>query len=386
MNKNNFLHTIKKDKIYTIVLLISLISLLRSLFLPLQADELTYLKIAENILNGKYFLNEHPSTITPVIPFILALFHTPFYPTIGFVLFKCLNITLTFFGFRFVYLFLKNQNIDLRINMAIIMLTIVNTNSVAWFSTLYPEAILFFSFWGFVYYYAKEMSIANFKKMFFFFILLFMARYLYAVLGLPVLYYYYRCLKNDKPNYFNLKKIIGYSFLYLIPVLFWFKYVYMIELNQITDISYFRRFQTESGFLSNIKYGLGIGIHPEVGKVNGIPAFITLFVPITGLRNYILSILLIFLFLIGYFKTKKSLGLKLLLSSTILVMLGLIFAGTGFSRYWLILLPSFYLGYYLLLNSFKLPNEWFVKIAKFVSIIYVINELRLDYLIFNKYL
>jgi hypothetical protein len=158
----------------------------------------------------------------------------------------------------------------------------------------------------------------------------------------------------------------------------------MIELNQVTEISYFGRFKTENSFISNIKYGLGFGIHPEVSKVNGIPAFVTLFVPITGLRNYIISIMLIIFFLIGYFITKKSLGLKLLLSSTLLIMAGLIFAGTGFSRYWLILLPSFYLGYYLLFNKLKLPNDWFVIISKALCIVYAINELRIDYLILNK--
>lgn len=386
MEKIKFLQALKADKVFAIILLLSLISALRSLIIPLQGDELTYNKIAENILKGKYYLHEYPSIVTPIIPFFIALFHTSFSPTIGFVLLKCFNILLTALGFRFLYLFLDEQNLDKRINLSIITLTVVNTNSIAWFSSLYPEAILFFSFWGFIYYFSKEVSVENFKKMFFFFLLLSMSRYLYAILGLVVLFYYYRFLNRKTVNSAEIKQIIFYSILFMIPVLLWFKYVYGIEQNQLSEISYFRRFQNENSFLSNIKYGLGIGIHPEVSKVNGIPAFISLFVPITGIRNYLISVFLILLFIIGYIKTKKSLGVNLLFICTSLVMLGLVFAGTGFSRYWLILLPSFYLGYYFLFNRFNLSDDWFIKLSKIISIVYILNELRLDYMIFDKYL
>lgn len=385
MEKIKLLQAFKNDKIFAVILLLSLISAFRSLIIPLQGDEITYFKIAENILKGKYYLHEYPSTVTPVIPFFIALFHTSFSPVIGIILLKCFNLLFTALGFRFLYLFLKNQNIDVRIILSIIILTAVNTNSIAWFSSLYPEAILFLSFWGFIYYFSLELSVENFKKMFFFLLLLSMTRYLYLILGLTVLFYYYSCLQNKSAYKIEIKQIAFYSFLFLIPVVVWFKYVFSIEQQQLSEISYFNRFQNDNSFLSNIKYGLGLGIHPEVSKVNGIPAFISLFIPITGLRNYLVSIFLILLFLIGYIKTKKSLGINLLFSCTVLVMLGLVFAGTGFSRYWLILLPSFYIGYYFLFNSFNFKDDWFVRISKFISIVYVINELRIDYMIFNKY-
>ena len=179
--------------------------------------------------------------------------------------------------------------------------------------------------------------------------------------------------------------MVLYSVIYLTPFLLWIKYVYHIEANQLSKLSYFTRFEHENPLLYNIKCGLGLVKADEVNKINGVPAFISLFVPITGLRNYVMSIILLVTFILGYVRVKKTIGVKLLLFSIVMVMLGFVFAGTGFSRYWLMLLPGFYLGFYFLFKSFKLKDEWFILGAKVVSVIYVINELRLDYLIFNKY-
>jgi len=386
MENNNLLKFIKKDYLLLVLLILSIISLLRSLIIPLQADELTYFKIGEQILNGKYYLQEYPSTVTPIIPFLFAFFYTSFYPAIGFGLMKCFSMLLAFFGFRFLCLFLKEQNLNTPIILSILLLTLTNTNSITWFSSLYPESILFFSFWGFVYYYSKEINVSNFKKLFFFFLLLTMTRYLYVVLGLAILFYYYRCFKMQTLTNRQRKRMTFYTLIFSLPVLFWFKYVYQIEQSNLSEISYFDRFKEDSRFLVNIKSGLGLLKHPEVSRINGIPAFVSLFVPITGLRSFISSILLIGLFLFGYLKTSKTKGIQLIFYSTILVMLGLIFAGTGFSRYWLILLPCFYLGYYYVFKSFRFSDELFLKTAKVIAIIYVINEIRLDYLILGKYL
>jgi hypothetical protein len=170
-----------------------------------------------------------------------------------------------------------------------------------------------------------------------------------------------------------------------LPLIFWFKYVYNIEQNNLSEISYFNRFKTENQLLYNIKSGLGIIKHSEVNRVNGIPAFISLFIPITGLRDYVTSIILILAFIYGYIRKNNSLGIKILLTAILLTMLGLIFAGTGFSRYWLILLPSFLLGYYFLVQKLNIKDKWFVYVSQIVCFIYIVNEIRIDFLILNKY-
>ena len=65
-------------------------------------------------------------------------------------------------------------------------------------------------------------------------------------------------------------------------------------------------------------------------------------------------------------------------------MLGLIVAGTGFSRYWLVFLPGYWLGFYFCFNHLKIEDNYFEKLSLLLAVIYVINELRLDYLIVSK--
>jgi len=382
MKQPTFIQVLKKDKFLILILILSVFSLLRGLYMPLIADETSYLNISQNILEGKYFLKEYPTTFPPVIPFLLALFSTPFYQTLGIILLKSFFMLLTALGFRFLYLFLKEQQINQSVSIAIVFLTLTNPTSISWFSRLYPEAILFFSFWGFIYYFSKELSMQNLKKILLFFLLLSITRYVYGILGLLLVFYYYRNLSANKLSFGYM---LGYSILFATPFLLWLKYVYHIESNHLSNIGYFTRFQHENPFLHNIKCGLGLVKGDEVNKINGIPAFISLYVPITGLRNYVGSLVLIIAFLIGYFRVKKTLGVKVLLTAVISVMLGLIVAGTGFSRYWLVVLPGFYLGYYFLFKSFNCSDKWFIIGAKIIMTIYIINELRLDYLIFNKY-
>ena len=157
-------------------------------------------------------------------------------------------------------------------------------------------------------------------------------------------------------------------------------------MQNLSEISYFNRFKADNQFLYNIKAGLGLIQHHEVGKINGIPAFISLFIPITGFRSYLLSIGLILAFIFGYVKKVHSEGIKVLLISIVLIMTGLIFAGTGFNRYWLILLPGFFLGYYLLGTMLKVKDRWFIYASQVLCLIYIVNELRIDYLILNKHL
>lgn len=214
------------------------------------------------------------------------------------------------------------------------------------------------------------------------FLLLSMTRHLYFLLGVIVTFNFYQYyIATNKQTIFQY---IKYTFILVLPIIFWAKYVYNIEQNNLSEISYFNRFKPDNQLFYNVKAGLGLIKHDEVNRVNGIPAFISLFVPITGFRNYLLSAILIFAFIFGYFRNKRFLGINILITSILLTMLGLIIAGTGFSRYWLILLPGFLLGYYFLLSELNINDKWFIYLAQIVSFIYILNEVRLDFIILNR--
>lgn len=376
---------IKEHKVFSIIVILSLISSLRSLLMPLLADETTYYSLASNILDGRYYQKTNPSTVSPIIPFISAFFKTSAYPIIGITLHKIFHILLTVLGFRYLYLFLLKQNLKKTIVLAIVALVIVNPTGITFFGRLYPEGILMFSFWGFIYYATAEIKSKKFIKMLLFFVLLIMTRYLYAVLGVIILYNCYRYYKVSSKQ--TLLKLATYCVVFCIPVLFWAKYVYNVQHNVSSEeANYFKRFKVDDPLVYNIKCGLGLEKHHLVNKVNGIPAFASLFIPIDGFRNYIISIILIISFVMGYYKRLDKTGVKLLLIAILLPMIGLIFAGTGFSRYWLILLPGYILGYYFLISKFNIPDKWFIYASYAICFVYIINELRLDHLIINKYL
>ena len=378
----NIKRFIKEEKVFALIICLSVISSLRSLLMPLYGDELTYLKIADNILNGKYYLSNNPSTVSPIIPFIIAFFKTSSLPMLGFSINKLFHIGLTTIGFRYLYLFLRKQQINRRIIFSIIALTLVNPIGISFFSSLHPEALLFFCFWGFMYYSVSEYTNKNFIYMIALFLLLSMTRHLYFLLGVIVTFNFYQYyIATNKQTIFQY---IKYTFILVLPIIFWAKYVYNIEQNNLSEISYFNRFKPDNQLFYNVKAGLGLIKHDEVNRVNGIPAFISLFVPITGFRNYLLSAILIFAFIFGYFRNKRFLGINILITSILLTMLGLIIAGTGFSRYWLILLPGFLLGYYFLLSELNINDKWFIYLAQIVSFIYILNEVRLDFIILNR--
>ena len=367
-----------------IVIFISAISSLRSLIVPLFGDEITYFKLSENILRGQYYLTNNPSTIAPINPLVFSFFKMSSYPVLGFILNKLFNIGLVAFGFRFIFLFLNKQNLNKSIVWLILALIATNPTSVAWFSTLYPEAIAFFLFWGFIHYSTEPPKSSNLIRMLLFFLLIVLTRYVYAVLGLIVLVNYYDYLKVNFKKYRT--QLVKYSIIFLIPVLFWGKYILNVEQENLSEISYFKRFEIENPILYNIKCGLGLEKHHEVSRINGVPAFVSLFIPKIGIRNYLISILLILAFILGYILKHKNSALKKLFLSIILIMLGFLFAGTGFNRYWLILLPGFYLGYYFLWEKLNLKTTWFFYLAFSIALIYVVNDIRLDILVFNNYL
>ncbi|WP_396601581.1 hypothetical protein [Algibacter sp. R77976] len=373
-----------EEKIFVFIILISIISSLRALFIPLVADEITYNKLAENLLSGRYYLTNYPSTVTPIIPLVFAFFKIKSMPVLGFIMHKLFNLTLTIFTLRYIYLFFEKQKVDKRVVIAILALTMVNPIGIAYFSSLYPEAIVFFCFWGFIYYSTLKFSNKNLLKMLLFFLVLVLTRYVYAVLGLVVLLIYYQYLKEDRKKYSG--KIIKYSVLVFIPFLFWAKYIYNIEQSNLSEISYFKRFKVDNPLLYNIKCGLGIIKHHEVDKINGTPAFASLFVPITGFRNIIISLVMLLAFILGYILKEKTSGIKILFLSIILIMVGLVFAGTGFSRYWLVLMPGYFLGFYFLWDKLKLKTIWFIYMAQALSLIYMVNEFRLDIMILSNHL
>jgi len=379
-----FNHT--KYLIYTLFL-ISLLSSLRNLFFPLVSDELQYAAIAKSIIEkGEYSLEGIPSTFTPTLPFLIVLFYSKASPFIGFAAVKFFNLLLMVIGLRFAYLFLKKINVSPNISLIIIMLTAVNNVFVTWTSAVYPEAILFCFFWIFMFYIIDEIKSS--KQVFYFlvpFSILVITRYLYGVCFFIVGYFISDFLIKSfkKRDYKSVYKVLIYSFICILPLIIWFKYVYFVE--RVTDIeqSYFTRFKQNDIFY-NIKAGLGIVKHDEVNRINGIPAFISLFLPVTGLRNWIVSIILILAFCFGYISKWKVKEYRLIFITIILIMLGLVFAGTGFSRYWLVLLPGYWLGFYFCFDYLKIKDNYFEKISLLLAIIYVINELRLDYLIVSK--
>ncbi len=378
---------IRDNTIFWAIILLSLVSAMRSFLLPLAADEITYSQIGEELLKGKYYLRGAASTVTPIIPLLYAIFKIKSLPLLGYVLHKLFHFALAILGGRYAYLFFFQLGLSKKIILALLALVAANPIAVAWFANLYPEAILFFSFWGFIYYSVSPKQISNIPKILAFFVILVLTRYLYAVLGVILVSVFIGYLKTDYKKYRLV--LFKYCIVFALPIFLWGKYMFNVEYGTQDKprISYFKRFQsTDSPILYNLKCGLGLEKHHEVDKINGIPAFASLFIPITGFRNYLISVILILAFVYGLLLHVKLKEIKILLIATLLPMLGLMFAGTGFSRYWLILLPSFCLGYYYLFKRLNFKEIYFVRIVQIVAFVYIVNEFRLDVLVLSKIL
>ena len=93
--------------------------------------------------------------------------------------------------------------------------------------------------------------------------------------------------------------------IFIIPLFYWVKHIYIIEHTQENNLSYFSRYEVENPILHNIKCGIGVEKSFEVNKHNGIPAFISLFIPKTGLRNWPVSIAMFLICIIGFIKQLK---------------------------------------------------------------------------------
>lgn len=374
----------RKNIIFTSIFVFAVIFLLRSLVVPLGGDEITYLNISNNILEGRFYQNGSPSTITPIAPLILTFFQVLACPELGFALNKIFNCLLFLIGLYFVYSFFRKNKIEHGVSISIVSITMVTQVVIGFVPTLYPDALLFCCFWGVLYYSTKEININNFIKALFFFTVLTLTRYVYAVLGIIILISLINIYKYKKADF---KKAILYCFAFSTPFIVWIKYVYNIESNNLSNLTYFSRFKEGSSFFYNIKAGLGLIQHHEVRRVNGVPAFISLFIPITGLRNFLMSLILILTFIYGYSSRKSTTnGIKLLFLSICLTMLGLVFAGTGFSRYWIPLIPGFYLGFYFVAQKLRVKEIYFCYLMYFMAFVYILNEIRISFMIFEKYL
>jgi hypothetical protein len=124
--------------------------------------------------------------------------------------------------------------------------------------------------------------------------------------------------------------------------------------------------------------------HHQVNRINGVPAFISLFIPITGIRNFTISLVLLFAVFFGLYKYRKNDIIKQLSLIIGLSFLGFVLAGTGFSRYWLVLLPIIYLSFYYLYSSYIKKTDYFIYAFNLISLILVLNEMRITLLLINK--
>jgi hypothetical protein len=124
--------------------------------------------------------------------------------------------------------------------------------------------------------------------------------------------------------------------------------------------------------------------HYQVNRVNGIPAFISLFVPVTGIRNFAISLVLLLAVFFGLYKNRKNPITKQLGIAFALVFLGFVLAGTGFSRYWLVLLPIIYLSFYYIYTLFIKKANYFIYASNLFFIVLLLNEFRITLLLIKK--
>lgn len=387
-NTTCFWIELRKDKILFWGVLISLISALRIIFLPLGGDEITYAEIARNIMNRGWFaFQELPSTLTPVMPIILSAFYIETLPQYGLFLAKLLNLVWLWWAIKYMFLFFKSINLPVPAIITIISLTLVNTNFIAMSLTLYPDMFIFSMFWMFIY--RLSMPIKSMKSWIFLVLplmILVLTRYVYAVFGLPILFVFLKYLKElyQQKSFQKIGFLFLYTLICLIPLLFWFKYVLTVESVSDANLSYFNRFKNNS-LIYNFQAGIGIIKHEETKNINGLPAFSSLFLPITGFRSWMLSSFLLVVFWLGYIFNREKIFYNYIIFIIVLLTGGLAIAGTGFSRYWLPMIPLFLLGFYEFFKWFKIDEKFWIIGVKLIVLMYVINELRIDWLVVQKF-
>jgi len=388
MEQNTIWNDLKQDKLILTCIIISLFSSLRILFLPLGGDEVTYAEVARNIMSRGWFAyQEMPTSLIPVMPVIMSAFYFEALPQNGFFLAKLLNFIWLWWAIKYMFLFFKNLQLPFMVVLTLVGLTLVNNNFVSMTLTLYPDMFIFSLFWMFLYRLSRPVtSLKSWVLLILPLMFLVLTRYVYAVFGLPVLFVFIKYVRelNQQKAYQTLRLLVLYTIICMIPLLYWFKYVYTVESVTDANLSYFNRFKNKS-FLYNFQAGLGFIQHEETKNVNGIPAFSSVFLPITGFRSWPLSIFLIVVFWFGYIFDWKKYFHSTIILIIILLMGGLAIAGTGFSRYWLPLIPLFLLGFYKSFHLTKFDDTFWIKGAKVLMVIYTLNELRINWVVFQKY-
>lgn len=364
----------------------ALVSSLRSLPVSLNGDEVTYFKIANEIANhNRFYHNDLPSMVSPVIPAIILItsFFNPDESLIW--LSKLLSFIIAILGVLFLLKCLKFFNISNTLLYCIVALTICNPIFVSWSSSLYPESIAFFGFWMFLYYIIKLEHVKDLCYALIAAILLVFTRYVYVVLLIPILFTIWTKRKLLISSVQNTKYYLYIIIVVLmsIPMLYWMHYIIGFLGEQSTSISYVSRYD-QGGIWGQIKVGLGLEKGVEVSRINGIPAFINVFFPINGYRNWWLSILLLAGVIWGWSVMKSSKAKHILIITTSAMLISYVFAGTGFSRYWMNLIPVFLIGFITLAKRFKLSSNLISILSILLCTLYVINELRLDILIIQR--
>ena len=372
---------------------------LKYYLLPLDGDEIKYYELAQNIkYKGQYFYQDYPNTFIPSIPFLIVLLDIPAYPLLGVFLSRLFVFAMLFVGIYYAKKVFQLGLIDQPIINAILLVVMFNAQVIRWSVVLYPDIIAFGLFWFILYQVLLcQMSDSITSQNWFLLVLsistLVLVKYVYGVLFLWVFLIWFKKIKtslsfNGFTKTFNLYKkhniaiIIG-----VLPLIFWLQYLMGVDFGAEANESGFSQFDStgENVLIRNIKKGLGV-MPMENGKFNGIPAFINNFIPKTDLRDWSTSLLCLLIVLYGLITNviQKRNKTNVLLSTLLLVMLGFIISGTGFSRYWLPLFPIFYLGIRETLRGVFNKDKVFVYFV-FISIFfYTLNEIRLFQVVFQS--
>jgi len=374
-NKNNWL-------IYIINFIISLL-LFRSLFVELRGDEWTYYSLANNLLqSGNYQSNGIQSTIIPSIPFLLYL--TSFINgELQVWLVRLMSSLSLIIGMFYIYKYFKLK--EVKGLFFILPFILVNHTFINSSSSLYPDALIFMLTWMVIYYISRVdfyKSTLSLLIISFSIISLFYLRYIYIYLLPLVFYFSFGSFKELKQLKYYADKIKLFSILSFasIFILVWVYYLVNIETGGNDGYSYLSRFS--NGFLKTISDGLGFTIAENHSRHNGIPAFISMFIPITGIRSWFLSILLIAFLLFSMFYNKfLKIHREAILIFIFLYMI-LLLSGTGFSRYWLSSLPLIYLAFFNFLKDKVHLNKLKLITLILITLLFI-NELRITYLILN---
>lgn len=364
---------------------ISVILPLRNLFTPLFGDETTYLAIAQStISNGFYSLNGNPSSVTPIISYLLLVCSGFSVPITNISIAKLISYLCGLVGVLFFYKYLKLKKVDNMTRLALVLFVTSSPVFAAWIGTLYPEGFILMGFWTFIYYFNKDFSIRSWIFILLAGVLIVLARYVYAVLGLLVIGYLFLGLRTmesglKRASFF---KFMGFAVFIAIPLITWFYHVYIVESAPSSGLTYFNRFEEQS-FFDRVKAGIGLIKAPNVSRVNGTPALANMFIPITGFRSWLLSIPLLILLIVGYTKEKAKKH-RALCIALVLVLLGFVFSGTGFTRYWLALLPSFILGFYFCIPQTTHWQKIVLVASVCLALLYIANEIRITAMVLSN--